>query len=327
MKRKSYLYSLAVVGISLITVVSITSAFTGIADIVIEGDFVANEQSLGSGGIVVDTSAGASTALDDLASVAINESLISDTHNTDDLGAFGLAWNDVFASGTAYSDTLTVSGVTTPTSTILGSTYFGSGSPANALGALTADGSLYVTGGMEVDGRVEFDSVPRFWANANYMNDSVMYFGSGNDGQLSWDSTQTPDALVLGINEASAQGSNALIVTLMPATTNLLHEFRHDPYIAMHSSSTTNIAEFAAFNYDSLALTGFESTATSTFSATTGSLELQSFSATEATSSFYYASSTKGNNTIFTQFANNMCIGQLNSTTTPNLTLAACEDF
>ena len=49
---------------------------------------------------------GASTALDNLASVAINISLLSDANNTDDLGAFGFAWKDLFASGTAYISTI-----------------------------------------------------------------------------------------------------------------------------------------------------------------------------------------------------------------------------
>ena len=43
---------------------------------------------------------GANTALSNLASVAINTSLLSDANNTDDLGAYGFAWRDIYASGT-----------------------------------------------------------------------------------------------------------------------------------------------------------------------------------------------------------------------------------
>ncbi len=39
---------------------------------------------------------GATTALDNLASVAINESLVSDTDNTDALGTTAIAWSDLF---------------------------------------------------------------------------------------------------------------------------------------------------------------------------------------------------------------------------------------
>jgi len=44
-------------------------------------------------------SAGATTALDNLASVAINTSLVSDTDNTDDLGSSTVAWKDVYVKG------------------------------------------------------------------------------------------------------------------------------------------------------------------------------------------------------------------------------------
>jgi hypothetical protein len=45
---------------------------------------------------------GATTALDNLASVAINTSLISDTKNTDDLGSAALYWKDLYLGGDIY---------------------------------------------------------------------------------------------------------------------------------------------------------------------------------------------------------------------------------
>ncbi|OGZ66715.1 MAG: hypothetical protein A2822_00780, partial [Candidatus Staskawiczbacteria bacterium RIFCSPHIGHO2_01_FULL_41_41] len=57
----------------------------------------------GSGG-------GASTALDNLASVAINTSLISDTDDTDDLGSATVEWKDIYIDGTAYIDALDLNG-------------------------------------------------------------------------------------------------------------------------------------------------------------------------------------------------------------------------
>jgi hypothetical protein len=47
-----------------------------------------------AGGVAIG--AGASTALDNLASVAINESLISDTDNTDDLGSAAINWKALY---------------------------------------------------------------------------------------------------------------------------------------------------------------------------------------------------------------------------------------
>ena len=47
---------------------------------------------------------GATTALDNLASVAINTSLISDADNTDDLGSSANEWKDLYIDGVAWID-------------------------------------------------------------------------------------------------------------------------------------------------------------------------------------------------------------------------------
>ncbi len=59
-------------------------------------------------GVVLAPGGGASTALDNLASVAINTSLISDTDATDDLGSAAVKWNNIFgvnlgATGTRFT--------------------------------------------------------------------------------------------------------------------------------------------------------------------------------------------------------------------------------
>lgn len=48
----------------------------------------------------------ATKALDNLASVAINTSLISDTDDTDDLGSSSKQWKDLYIDGLAYIDGL-----------------------------------------------------------------------------------------------------------------------------------------------------------------------------------------------------------------------------
>ncbi|MSU60625.1 MAG: hypothetical protein EXS52_01770, partial [Candidatus Staskawiczbacteria bacterium] len=58
----------------------------------------------------VGCGAGANTALSNLASVAINESLISDTDNTDDLGSASKEWKDIYIDGTAYLDAIDFNG-------------------------------------------------------------------------------------------------------------------------------------------------------------------------------------------------------------------------
>lgn len=51
-------------------------------------------------------SSGADTALSNLASVAINTTLVSDTDNTDDLGTSSIYWKDAYLKGTTYARTI-----------------------------------------------------------------------------------------------------------------------------------------------------------------------------------------------------------------------------
>lgn len=64
-------------------------------------DSIANELTARINGVSVALGAGggggANTALSNLASVAINTALISDTNNTDDLGTSSLRWKDIYA--------------------------------------------------------------------------------------------------------------------------------------------------------------------------------------------------------------------------------------
>jgi len=53
-----------------------------------------------TGWVAVGGSSGANTALSNLASVAINTTLVSDTNNTDDLGSSSIAWKDLYLAGT-----------------------------------------------------------------------------------------------------------------------------------------------------------------------------------------------------------------------------------
>jgi hypothetical protein len=103
-------------------------------------------------------SGGANTALSNLASVAINASLTPGTNNTLDLGAFGTAWKDVYASGTVYGSIATSTWYASiATSTFYGSittsTFDGVNIGASTAGTgrfttLTSMGSFTPTGGI-----------------------------------------------------------------------------------------------------------------------------------------------------------------------------------
>lgn len=53
-----------------------------------------------TGWVAIAAGSGAATSLNNLASVAINTTLVSDTNNTDDLGTSGINWRDLYLAGT-----------------------------------------------------------------------------------------------------------------------------------------------------------------------------------------------------------------------------------
>jgi hypothetical protein len=65
------------------------------------------------GGVLVNeapSDSGANTALSNLASVAINTSLISDTTNTDSLGSSTVLWKDLFVTNIGATGTRVTKG-------------------------------------------------------------------------------------------------------------------------------------------------------------------------------------------------------------------------
>ena len=65
-------------------------------------DVPTNEDADGT--VITGAGSGALAALSNLASVAINTSLISDTDNTDDLGSSSKEWKDLYVDGVGYID-------------------------------------------------------------------------------------------------------------------------------------------------------------------------------------------------------------------------------
>ena len=99
------------------------------------------------------TSSGATTALDNLASVAINTTLVSDTDNTDALGTTAIAWSDLFlGSGSVITFN---SAPSTPDVTLTHSANtltLGGGDLALGANNLTLTGSIGVTGSRVLKG-------------------------------------------------------------------------------------------------------------------------------------------------------------------------------
>ncbi len=85
---------------------------------------------------------GATTALDNLAAVAINESLISDTDNTDDLGSAAKEWKDLYIDGIANIDSLVADTVDINAGTIDGATVGATSASTGKFTTLEASTSI-----------------------------------------------------------------------------------------------------------------------------------------------------------------------------------------
>jgi len=142
---------------------------------------------------------GATTALDNLASVAINTSLISDANNTDDLGSFGLAWNNLFVSSTAYLGGLSVSSTSNGYTELIpeSANYLVIGDAGVASHSLNANDDLFVSGELEVNGTTYLDG------DAVVNTAASLYFGAGTNALISFNTTQTPDSWNFGIPASS----------------------------------------------------------------------------------------------------------------------------
>ena len=116
---------------------------------------------------------GATTALDNLASVAINTSLISDTDNTDDLGSSEKEWKDLYIDGTAYIDNIEIA---------TGETITGDGTDLTIASggdiALTATGDINIP----VNVGLEFAGTEKIESDGTDLNITVGATGDINIG-------------------------------------------------------------------------------------------------------------------------------------------------
>lgn len=155
---------------------------------------------------------------------------------------------------------------TEATSTFRQSLYLGSGTVNQPN---QSDGSLYVTGNLEVDGTARFDGLINLIGNdvkiAGFFrfNDNLnLQMGSNGDVKMQYDETQTPDTLLLGL---SADSNNLIILEQADMATDFAHILQHDPTIFIQSSSTANTALFGEFDYNKLQLSNYDATATTTY--------------------------------------------------------------
>ncbi len=141
---------------------------------------------------IVGASSGANTALSNLASVAINTSLKSDSDATDDLGSSSISWRNLYLGGTGnlyFNNEIVFDFSTSSDTTWFGSSGMTAFSPYSSLGAdlgSTSDrwstiygDELDLTGGISAGGDIDMNGNDINLAGS-YLNDvRRIYFETG----------------------------------------------------------------------------------------------------------------------------------------------------
>lgn len=268
------------------------------------------------------TGAGANTALSNLASVAINTSLLSDANNTDDLGSFGLAWKDIYASGTLQVGT---AGGTT-TSTFSNGAVFavnggnvGVGTASPGVYKLNVNGSL----NLKDAGSVSFGANSRFSAGSS----GYTTFISSGSGFKLFNNTQS-SLLFSILNDGNFIFATSSVSGTPVTRQQALFDTASDiPAVVISAPDTSNALEI----WDNAGAPGGSLRSWVNASGgmgASGTLLVGTTLGESATSTFLGSTTSTNvgvNNKI--NFGNGMCIGQWTGTSTPNLTIQLCSGF
>ena len=219
---------------------SLAIAIGGVThNIVSISDGAGDNDKLATQGYVDDTAGGgggATTALDNLASVAINLSLVSDTYNTDDLGTSAKAWRDLYLGNTSVIDWSTAASTSDMTLThAANSLTFAGGvvalGTATATGGITANVTGNVTGDITGNAGTVTNAIlttaltvdtGTVTLTGHADNDSVLTIGKG---AVSVDGTNTGD------NTVCTSGTATTAATL--ATTRAIYGNNFDGSAAL----------------------------------------------------------------------------------------------
>lgn len=145
---------------------------------------------------------GASQALDNLASVEINESLISDTDSTDDLGSSSKFWANTYTDTLLLNTTASFSGALAGTAALTGI--------LTVSGATTLTGNVSAGGDFDVSGALTVGSFAADGITAATTNADLTLDGNGTGG-VDISSTGTGD-INLGDDTVLATGKDFTMV-------------------------------------------------------------------------------------------------------------------
>jgi len=153
---------------------------------------------------------------------------------------------DVIGNGSVYigatgNNNLVVANISGVDSLVGNSNNIRIGDAGTDTHALTANDDLFVSGKFEVDGLSYFDS-------AVLIPDEIqLQFGNGaGDAIIQWDTTQTPDSLLIGIG---ADSNGLLICEKGDEDFDFAHLLQSNPTFFLHSA-TQSTTEWGSFSHD-----------------------------------------------------------------------------
>lgn len=126
-------------------------------------------------------------------------------------------------------------------------TYSRVGDAGTTSHSLAANDDLFVSGKLEVDGAVYFDSIAYLYSSLVMMDDQAVLFGSGQDAGFVYGTVQTPDSLMV---ELSADSNSIVFIEKTDIATDFAHALQTNPTIFVQSNDATSITEWISMAYN-----------------------------------------------------------------------------
>lgn len=105
--------------------------------------------------------------------------------------------------------------------------------------ALTANDDLFISGKLEVDGRISFDAVLDAYGGVTIVDNQVLAFGSSVDSHLDWSTAQTTEhTLVWGLGNTAR---SIIFTTKANVNKDFDHATQENPTILIHSKIDPDI--------------------------------------------------------------------------------------
>lgn len=161
------------------------------------------------------------------------------------LGVFVCA--GTYINGVEILNTLSITETTSGTTIVPVGGPVTIGDAGSSSHSLTANDDLFVSGKLEVDGAVHFDSAVIAYSNLSYTNNSGMNMGSSAFSSLMFDTGQTVATTQWGLDNTSR---SLLIMERADMALDMGHAGQTNPTIFCHSSDATDTTQWISIAHD-----------------------------------------------------------------------------